>query len=101
MFKLLKWTILAGGLAAVAWLVPLHGKTAVQRWRAAGSVSKAAEQGWSEARLYARGAVAREIEHQIAPRPVTQHARAPQRPIERHSERDRASLDRIIASRAK
>jgi hypothetical protein len=80
------WTAVAVGLGVALATVEVGGKTPLQRARRAWRTSEAGD--WlrdqaDEAMDRARGALGQ-----------------PQKPRERHSEEDRAALDRIIAKRS-
>jgi hypothetical protein len=96
MFKLVKWTVLLGALAVVAFFVPIGGKTLVQRAQAPESTLTALKRGWGE--WYSKA----EVTRAAAPSPLPAAARGmTNKPTERHSESDRQALDRLIASKAK
>jgi hypothetical protein len=102
MLKLLCLLAFLGGAAAVAW-APVHGRTVLDRWRAAPGPVAFVERAWSEAKsaLLGPGGARRSGASQPArasratPRPAR-----PARPSETYTERDRAALDRIVAEHA-
>lgn len=101
MLKLLAALVVLAGLAAAAALVPLHGRTVLDRWNAAPSAEAFARRGWAEAlaALDGREAPAAKPARPTAPR---QGPRPPAKPpIERYTEQDRQALDRIVAEHAR
>lgn len=106
MVRLLKWTVVAGALAAVVAFVPLGGRTLLERWRSSrGAGDFAARLGGEverEARRLLRGSAAgstREAQARAAPRPPK--ARPGQAPAEHHTDADRKAVDAIVAEHAR
>ncbi len=101
MLKLLVLVVLLGGTAAaIAW-APVHGRTVLDRWRAAPDASAFFSRGYDEVRAAIAG--------RDEPRPASaaRAKKAPQRsasrssrPTESHTDEDRAALDRIVAEHA-
>ena len=87
-----KLALAAAALWALWTFVPVHGRTLAERWRAAGNVRTFLQRAGSEIAGLQRS----------APRP---QARAPgsadarERPSERHTEADRAAVDRLLSDR--
>jgi hypothetical protein len=101
MAKLLGALLLLGGLAAAAALVPLGGRTVVERWNAAASPSDFARRGWHElAQASGLEGPPRRAATSRAARPQADPARGA-RPVERHTPADRAALDRLVSERAR
>jgi len=98
MAKLVGFLLVVGALAGAATLVPIDGRTVRDRWRASRGPSDFTARCWREI------AVATGL--QEAPRhPGAQQARAPagqkpQKPVEHHTDADRAALDRLVGERA-
>jgi hypothetical protein len=97
MARLLGALLLVGGLAAATALVPWHGRTVLDRWKAAPSAAEFARRGWHE--------VAQATGFEDPPRraPAARPAAGPPRaarPVERHTAADRAALDRLVSDRA-
>lgn len=94
--------VLAAAVGAAA-LCPIHGRTVLARWQAARGPADFLERGWAEARASFAGEGGR-----AAPRHLDAHADKPAprgdrkrpAPVERHTDADRAALDRIIAEHA-
>ncbi len=107
MLRFLFTLVLLGGIAAAAALVPLRGKTVLQRWVAAPTAAEFTARGWQEAKV-ALGleperartrparAQAQRPARPAAPRPM----RRPAQPTEDHTDGDRAGLERVLAERA-
>lgn len=91
MFKLLKLAVVAGALAAVWTLVPLHGRTLQARWSAAEGPGAFARGCWAE--LDRAFAVPPAAKPKAAP---AERERAT-RPTEAHTDRDRRAVDQIVA----
>ena len=107
MLRLLFTLVLLGGVAVAVALMPVRGKTVLQRWNAAPSAAEFAARGWQE------GKVALGLEPERArARPSRAQAQRPARPTaarpahrtaqptEDHTDRDRAALERVLAERA-
>jgi len=99
MAKLLGLVLVVGALAATAALVPVGGRTILDRWRTSRSPSEFAS------RTYGEVAVAVGLREPPTRRSSASPARAgngPRRnpPVERHTDADRAALERIVAERA-
>jgi len=92
MAKLLGVLLVAGALAAVAALVPVGGRTVLDRWDAARTPGEFASRGWAEI----AGAAG---PHEPSRKAHGKAARKGQ-PVERVSDADRAALERIVADRA-
>jgi hypothetical protein len=88
----LKLALAAAALWALWTFVPVHGRTLADRWRAAGNVRTFLERAGSEISGRPRS-------------PARPQARAPEsadpreRPAEKHSETDRAAVDRLLSDR--
>ena len=101
MAKFLFGLLVLGGLAAAVALVPVRGRTVLDRWRAARSPVEFVERGLAEAKV-ALGLSKRPAHPQArttgraAPRPGRSGA-----PAEELSDRDRAAVDRIVAEHAR
>jgi len=101
MAKLLFGLLVLGGLAAAVALVPLRGRTVLDRWHAAKSPVEFVERSLAEA----KAALAQ------SKRPAHPQARSAARatprpgrtgaPVEELSDRDRAAVDRIVAEHAR
>lgn len=109
MVRLLKWTVVAGALAAVVAFVPLGGRTLLERWRASRGpgdfAARLATEVEREGRRLLRGRAAgptREAQARAAPRPPTR-ARPGQAapPAEHHTDADRKAVDAIVAEHAR
>jgi hypothetical protein len=104
MLRLLFGLALCAALAVAAAVVPLRGRTVLDRWRAAPDAAAFATRSWGEAKV-ALGLApepARAPARPKSPRPPRAAARAarPATPTEQHTEADRAALDRVVAERA-
>ncbi len=97
MLKLMVALAVLAGLAGAVALVPLHGRTVLDRWSAARSAREFVQRGWAEAKgsLGADGPRSRTAR---SAKPARTQRRAV--PVERHTEADRAALDRIVAEHA-
>jgi len=94
MFKLLKFALVAGALAAVWMLVPVGGRTLQARWDAARSPVGFARGLWVELdRAFAAPPAPKKA-------PPAERDRAA-RPSEAHTEGDRKAVDRIVAEHLK
>lgn len=104
MWKLAIGLALLLGLAASVALVPLHGRTVLDRWNASHGVSDFLDRSYREAKVALGGQPERPHPGRARPaRPSPkQQARTPRpgTPTEDHSDADRAAVDRIIAERA-
>ncbi len=89
--------LLGGAAAAFAW-APVHGRPLLDRWREAPDASAFLARGVEEARAALLEGGRDGHPQGAAPHPA-RSGRAP-RPVEKHSERDRAALDRIVAEHA-
>lgn len=97
MAKLLGLLLVLGALAAAVALVPLDGRTVLDRWRAAPSAAAFASRSWGEV------AVATGLRDPPARRSAASRERPAARraaPMERHSDADRAALERIVSEHA-
>lgn len=100
MAKLVGFLLVLGALAAAVAIVPVGGRTVLDRWRKAPSAAAFATRVWGEA------AVAAGLENpppRKAGRAGAGHGRAPAHrapPVERHTAADREALERIVAERA-
>jgi hypothetical protein len=97
MAKLVGFFLVVGALAGAASLVPIDGRTVLDRWQAARGPGDFAARSWREI------AVATGL--QDPPRRPAAQARAPaaqrgQKPVEHHTDADRAALDRLVTERA-
>jgi len=96
MAKLVGLLLVLGALVGAAALVPLHGRTVLARWESSRGAADFARRSWQEVAAATGledpprrgGATAR-------PRPAVQP-----RPVERHTEADRAALERVVSERA-
>jgi hypothetical protein len=98
MLKLLLALALLAGLGAAFALAPLHGRTMLDRWHASRSPRDFLERGLIEAKASFGAEAQRPHPARAASKPA-RPARPP-RPAERHTEQDRAALDRIVAEHA-
>lgn len=103
MLKLGFLLVLLGGVgAAVAW-APVHGRTLLDRWRAAPDASAFVSRGYDEVKAAIAGRE-RPRTPQKATRaqksPGRPAAARPGRPTESHTDEDRAALDRIVVEHA-
>jgi hypothetical protein len=96
MAKLVGFLLVLGALAGAIALVPIQGRTVLDRWHAARSPSDFASRSWREI------ALATGLEE--PPRRSATQARGPaakpQKPVEHHTDADRAALDRLVGERA-
>ncbi len=102
MLKLLKWAILVAGLAAVAAFVPIHGRTAVDRWHKAGTAGAFFQDTWSEIRQSWASTPGKPAPHPASAARHPAHPHAPSQhpaPVENHSSADRTAVDRLVADR--
>jgi hypothetical protein len=104
MWKLAIALALLLGLAAATALVPLRGRTVLDRWNASHGVGDFVERGYREAKVALGGQPQRPRPGRTRPArpPSKQQARSPRpaTPTEDHSDADRAAVDRIIAEHA-
>jgi hypothetical protein len=101
MLKLLFGLALLAALGVAIALVPVHGRTLLERWNAAHGAGDFVERSVHEAKV-ALGLEQERPRPQRASRPAKPTARAahPATPTEHHTDADRAALDRIVADRA-
>jgi hypothetical protein len=104
MLRLLFGLVLCAALAVAAAVVPVRGRTVLDRWRAAPDAATFTARGWAEAKV-ALGLAPeppRAAARAKAARPPRSPARAarPAVPVERHTEADRAALERVVEERA-
>jgi len=93
MLKLVGTLFVAGALAAGAAYVPIGGRTVRDRWHASRDASDFARRSFQE---MARAAglldpPAKAAQPKAAP--------PPRQPVERHTDADRAALERVVAER--
>jgi len=98
MAKLVGFLLVVGALAGAATLLPIDGRTVLDRWHAARGPVDFASRSWREV------AVASGLQ-EATRRPGAPQARAPagqppQKPVEHHTDADRAALDRLVGERA-
>lgn len=104
MLRVLFGLMLCAALAAAAALVPLRGRTVLDRWRAAPDPAAFASRSWHEGKV-ALGLEPEPPRAAARPKPA-RPARPPARvtrpatPTEQHTEADRAALERMLADRA-
>jgi hypothetical protein len=99
MAKLLGTLLVAAALAAAVGLVPVGGRTLLDRWRRAPTAAAFASRAWGELAAAAglkeppprRAGAAREVGGAAV-------RRVP--PVERHTDSDRQALERIVSERA-
>jgi hypothetical protein len=104
MLRVLFGLVVCAALAAAVALVPLRGRTVLDRWRAAPDAEIFAARSWGEAKV-ALGLAPeppRAATRSKPARPARPAARAgrPATPVERHTDADRAALDRVLAEHA-
>jgi hypothetical protein len=104
MLRILFGLALLVALAAAIALVPMRGRTVLDRWNSSHGARDFLERGYREAKL-AMGSGAQKPHpgraHSLRPtKPQARPARPPT-PTEQHSDEDRAELDRIVAEHAK
>jgi len=95
MAKLVGILLVVGALAGAATLVPLDGRTVLDRWQAARGPADFAARSWRE--------IASATGLQDPPRRPGAQARAPApgpKPVEHHTDADRAALDRLVGEKA-
>ncbi|HSB18826.1 MAG TPA: hypothetical protein VLD85_02325 [Anaeromyxobacteraceae bacterium] len=97
MARLVGFLLCAGALAAAVALVPVRGRTVLERWRAARGPADFVSRSWQEA------AAAAGLSGPQAGKPPARAARQDGRraePTERHTAADRAEIERIVSERA-
>lgn len=97
MAKLVGFLLILGALAGVVALVPVEGRTVLDRWHAARSPADFASRSWREI------AVATGLETapcRSAHQARGQAAAKTRKPVEHHTDADRAALDRLVGERA-
>ncbi len=104
MLRLLFGIALLVALAAGIALVPLRGRTVLDRWSASHGAREFFERGYQEAKV-AMGLDAQKprpgrAQPSHPAKPLARRARPPT-PTERHTDEDRAELDRIVAEHAR
>ncbi len=100
MAKLVGLLLVLGALAAAVALVPVGGRTVMDRWRKAPTAAVFARRAWSEITVAAgladppprTGKPAAGHAHEAAARRAA--------PVERHSAADREAIERIVAEHA-
>lgn len=92
--RLIGLLLFVGALAAAAALVPVGGRTVHDRWKASRGPSDFVSRSWREV-VAASG-----ISEPPARKPAARTAREAARPAERHTDADRAELERIVSERA-
>jgi hypothetical protein len=96
MLRLLAKVFLACAALAAVWLwVPIAGRTLAARWRAAGSPAAFVERGLAELRGHASASSSRARTGARPPARTPGNSR--ERPVERHTDSDRRSLDRVLS----
>jgi hypothetical protein len=98
MAKLVGFLLCAGALAAAVALVPVRGRTVLERWRVARGPADFVSRSWQEA-----AAAAGLSGPQAAGKPSARASRQDGRraePTERHTAADRAEIERIVSERA-
>ena len=97
MLKLLKLAVVLGLVAAAIFLLPFGGRTLFDRWRVARGSEDFATRLWAEMRGVAP---ARDPAATRKPRPGkspgTAEPAAPDQPLERTTEAERRSLDKLL-----
>lgn len=97
MAKLVGFLLVLGALAGATALVPIQGRTVLDRWHAARGPADFASRSWQEI------AVATGLEappRRSAPQARGPAAARPAKPVEHHTDADRAALDRLVGERA-
>lgn len=97
MAKLVGFLLVVGALAGAVTFVPIDGRTVLDRWQAARGPADFASRSWRE--------IAAATGLSEPPRRSPAQARAPQgqrqaRPVEHHTDADRAALDRLVGEKA-
>lgn len=93
MVKLAGLLLVAGALAAGAAYVPIGGRTVRDRWHASKGAADFARRSFRE---ISQAAGLLDPPARPAPKPAP-----PRAPVERHTEADRAALERVVAERGK
>lgn len=120
MLKLVAALALVGALAAGVFVLPLHGRTVADRWNAASGPASFAQNAWDEARRAVDGdrrhdvpapstlpggrtARAKVTKRQDGARAASAGADRPAAPlpVERHTDEDRAAIDRLLSDRSR
>ena len=99
MWKLLIGLVLVAGLAMAVALVPVRGRTVLDRWNASHGARDFLERGYQEVKVAAGLEAEKARPGRARPvRPAKPQARSarPATPTGDHSKADRAALDRII-----
>jgi hypothetical protein len=103
MFKLLKLTIFVCALGAVAFLVPIRGKTLATRYRTAKDPWSATERVFQDLMVMAKAKLAgfEAVEIPTEPEPAEKAApkKAQGRPTEKITPKERKAVEQIIATR--
>jgi len=97
MARLVGFLLCAGALAAAVALVPVRGRTVLERWRVARGPADFVSRSWQEA------AAAAGLSGPQAGKPPARASRQDGRraePTERHTAADRAEIERIVSERA-
>jgi len=94
MAKLLGLLLVLGALAGAAAFVPVGGRTVLARWQGARGPADFARRSWHE--VAAAAGIEEPPRRSPAPRPRPGQAR----PVERHTESDRAALERVVSEHA-
>ena len=103
MVKLALTLCVAVALGAAFALVPLRGRTLLDRWNRASGVGDFLDRGWDEAKTAALSAGGAPATHppRTARPPGRPAAAGAKKPAERHTDADRAALERILAEHAR
>jgi hypothetical protein len=99
MLRFLFGLVLVSLIAVVVMFMPLHGRTIAERWNAARTPGEFLERGYHEARASLAEPGRSHAQPARPPGPAARPRAAA--PVERHTERDRAALDRIVADHVK
>ncbi len=100
MLRFLFGVALLASLALAVAFVPVHGRTVLARWHASRSPREFVERAWAEARGAWSERQTPRPARALGARPARAGARRPATPTERHTEQDRAALERIVAEHA-
>lgn len=98
MARLVGFLLCAGALAVAVALVPVRGRTVLERYRASRGPADFLTRSWKEA------AAAAGLSGPEAGKPAARAGRPPGRraePTERHTDADRAEIERIVAEHAR
>ncbi len=95
MAKLVGFLLVVGALAGAAVLVPIDGRTVLDRWHGARGPADFATRSWRE--LAVAAGLEEPPRRAGAQAPAGQKA---QKPVEHHTDADRAALDRLVGERA-